>query len=114
MKFIFFGLHVFYCEMYLFCYIILVIMYRVGCGKSGANAKKGGVVRPLLLQLRDSHVVRGNTNGSSLPAGAVSFLLRLSSLPVSLLVYPRLIGNGKLEECYQLPLLPRWKAYELD
>ncbi|PWA67520.1 putative xyloglucan endotransglucosylase/hydrolase protein 25 [Artemisia annua] len=33
---------------------------------------------------------------------------------VSLLVYPRLIGNGKPGECYQLPLLPRWKAYELD
>ncbi|GKA33370.1 hypothetical protein Tco_0719799, partial [Tanacetum coccineum] len=33
---------------------------------------------------------------------------------VSLLVYPRLIGNGKPGECNQLPLLPRWKAYELD
>ncbi|GJY38447.1 hypothetical protein Tco_0424811 [Tanacetum coccineum] len=34
----------------------------LGCGKAGTNAKKGGVVRPLLLQPRNSLVVRGNSN----------------------------------------------------
>ncbi|KAI3664751.1 hypothetical protein L1987_89463 [Smallanthus sonchifolius] len=89
----------------------------VGCGKAGANARKGGVVRPLLLQLRNYLVVRGNSNPRLLhsPKPQNRHLAEaLGGEGVSLLVYPRLIGNGKPGECYQLPLLPRWKAYELD
>ncbi|KAI3664544.1 hypothetical protein L1987_89696 [Smallanthus sonchifolius] len=76
-----------------------------------------GVVRPLLLQLRNYLVVRGNSNPRLLhsPKPQNRHLAEaLGGEGVSLLVYPRLIGNGKPGECYQLPLLPRWKAYELD
>ncbi|GJS00410.1 hypothetical protein Tco_0316918 [Tanacetum coccineum] len=79
----------------------------IGCGKASANARKGGVVRPLVLQLRNSLVVRGNSNNRHLVEA-------LGGEGVSILVYLRLIGNGKPGECYQLLLLQRWKAYELD
>ncbi|KAI3664379.1 hypothetical protein L1987_89876 [Smallanthus sonchifolius] len=85
--------------------------------KRDIRAKKKGLQPQGVASVPDNRSIRGNSNPRLLhsPKPQNRHLAEaLGGEGVSLLVYPRLIGNGKPGECYQLPLLPRWKAYELD